>query len=141
MFFNLEFLLFFNLFLSFKINSVALVLHDSFTWPFSYKFEVILSNIWSFCSINLSTNLEILYLQNCSKLHLLTIKAMKTVEKTSFQNSLFHRRRYLLNIFLIKVDNKNTTKSCKICSKLTVKTPERDHWLWYWACICSWKLY
>ena len=28
------------------------------------------------------------------------------------------------NIYLFKVNNKNTRKMCEICSKLTIKTPE-----------------
>ena len=28
------------------------------------------------------------------------------------------------NIYLFKVNNKNTRKSCEICSKFTLKTPE-----------------
>ena len=31
-------------------------------------------------------------------------------------------------IYLLKVNNRNTRKMCEICSKLTVKTPERGHW-------------
>ena len=34
---------------------------------------------------------------------------------------------YPANIYLFKVNNKNTRKRCEICSKLTVKTPERRH--------------
>ena len=30
--------------------------------------------------------------------------------------------------YLFKVNNKNTRKRCEICSKLTIKTPERCHW-------------
>ena len=29
------------------------------------------------------------------------------------------------NIFLFKVNNRNTKKRCEICSKLTIKAPER----------------
>ena len=29
------------------------------------------------------------------------------------------------NIYLLKVNNRNTRKRCEICSKLTLKTPER----------------
>ena len=29
------------------------------------------------------------------------------------------------NIYLLKVNNRNTSKRCEICLKLTVKTPER----------------
>ena len=34
----------------------------------------------------------------------------------------------LVGIYLLKVNNKNTTKRCEICSKLTIKTPERRQW-------------
>ena len=29
------------------------------------------------------------------------------------------------NIYLFKVNNRNTRKRCEICSRLTIKTPER----------------
>ena len=32
------------------------------------------------------------------------------------------------NIYLFKVNNRNTRKRCDICSKLTIKTPEQRHW-------------
>ena len=38
--------------------------------------------------------------------------------------------------YLLKVNNRNTRKRCEICSKLTIKTPERRHWRWHslpWA--------
>ena len=31
-------------------------------------------------------------------------------------------------IYLLKVNNRNTRTRCKICSKLTIKIPERRHW-------------
>ena len=34
---------------------------------------------------------------------------------------------YRSNIYLFQVNNRNTSKKCKICSKLTLKTPERRH--------------
>ena len=33
------------------------------------------------------------------------------------------------NKYMLKVHNKNTRKRCEICSKFTIKTPERLHWL------------
>ena len=30
--------------------------------------------------------------------------------------------------YLLKVNNRNTRTRCEICSKLTIKTPERRHW-------------
>ena len=35
------------------------------------------------------------------------------------------------NIYLFKVYDRNTRKRCEICSKLTIKTPNRSH------CRCS----
>ena len=33
-----------------------------------------------------------------------------------------------VGIYLLKVNNRNTNTRCEICSKLTIKTPERHHW-------------
>ena len=35
------------------------------------------------------------------------------------------------NIYLFKMNNRNTRKRCEICSKLTIKTPKRRHWTYY----------
>ena len=37
----------------------------------------------------------------------------------------FQKRSHPTNFYLFKVNNKNTRKKCGICSKLTIKTPER----------------
>ena len=34
----------------------------------------------------------------------------------------------LVNIYLFKINNRNTRRKCEIFSKLTTKTPERRHW-------------
>ena len=34
---------------------------------------------------------------------------------------------YPASIYLLKVNNRNTRTSCEICSKLTIKTPERRY--------------
>ena len=34
---------------------------------------------------------------------------------------------YPTNIYLPKANNRNTRNICEICSKLTIKTPERRH--------------
>ena len=39
-------------------------------------------------------------------------------------------------IYLRKVNNRNTRTMCKSCSKLTIKTTERCHWLSIWA-VCG----
>ena len=40
------------------------------------------------------------------------------------------------NIYLLKVTNKSTRKRCEMCSKLTLKTPERRQWT-YFTPFCS----
>ena len=35
---------------------------------------------------------------------------------------------YPAGIYLLKVNNRKTRTRCEICSKLTIKTPERRHW-------------
>ena len=42
-----------------------------------------------------------------------------------------HEMSFQINsagIYLLKVNNRNTRTRCGICSKLTIKTPERRHW-------------
>ena len=39
-------------------------------------------------------------------------------------------------IYLLKVNNRNTRTMYKSCSKLTIKTSERCHWLSIWA-VCA----
>ena len=34
----------------------------------------------------------------------------------------------LADIYLLKANNRNTRTRCEICSKLTIKIPERRHW-------------
>ena len=40
------------------------------------------------------------------------------------------RNEYPPGIYLLKVNNGNTRISCEICSKLTIKTPERHYCLY-----------
>ena len=35
---------------------------------------------------------------------------------------------FIANIYLLKVNNKNTKKRCEKYSKLTLKAPEKRHW-------------
>ena len=37
----------------------------------------------------------------------------------------FESNHYPVNIYLFKVNNRNTRKRREVCSKLTIKTPER----------------
>ena len=43
------------------------------------------------------------------------------------QLHLHFHRIYPAGIYLFKVNNRNTRTRCVICSKLTIKTPERRH--------------
>ena len=41
---------------------------------------------------------------------------------------LTHTNNFPPNIYLFKVNNRDTGKTYEICFKLTIKTPERRHW-------------
>ena len=43
-------------------------------------------------------------------------------------NQIKYAFSFLVSIYLLKVNNGNTTTGCEICSKLTIKTPKRRHW-------------
>ena len=55
-------------------------------------------------------------------------KKLKRNQKS--QTGFSKNRHYPVNIYLLKVNNRNTRTRCEICSKLTIKTPER--------CTSSW---
>ena len=40
----------------------------------------------------------------------------------------FWNSSFPAGIYLLKVNSRNTRARCEICSKLTIKTPERRHW-------------
>ena len=58
-----------------------------------------------------------------TNLESISIKYYKYLQhfKATFTNNL-------ANIYLFKVNNRNTRKRCEICSKLTIKISERYHW-------------
>ena len=37
-----------------------------------------------------------------------------------------------VGIYMFKLNNRNTRTKDEICSKLTIKTPERRHWRYWW---------
>ena len=43
----------------------------------------------------------------------------------SLESSKREEKSFPANSYLFKINNRNTRKRCKICGKLTVKTPER----------------
>ena len=58
----------------------------------------------------------------------LDLKKGGCIQKIRLQNISGWLLVYPANIYLLKVNNRNTRKRCEICSKLTMKTPERRHW-------------
>ena len=50
------------------------------------------------------------------------------ITKVDFLYCLFEYSLNLACKYLLKVNNRNTRIRCEICSKLTIKTPERRHW-------------
>ena len=57
------------------------------------------------------------------------LKRLRKIEAQRFGNlgwKLF--RKIPVGIYLLKVNNRITRSRCKICSKLTIKAPERRQW-------------
>ena len=58
-----------------------------------------------------------------------------TFTLTNFvKSAIIHGLHHLsvpASVYLLKVNNRNTRTRCEICSKLTIKTPERRHWRRY----------
>ena len=50
------------------------------------------------------------------------------LEKPMGGNNEKRRRGFYLNVYLFKFNNRDSRKRCEICSKLTIKTPERLQW-------------
>ena len=75
---------------------------------------------------------------NCSLEHLDFAKNYN-IQQWQIQNSQFlYLEFFPVNIYLFKVDNRNTRKRCEICSKLTLKPTERPQWpclLWTGKCL------
>ena len=64
-----------------------------------------------------------------TKLILFLSKHQRIVRKTRFKYIWVCSGEPIpANIYLFKVNNRNITKRCEICSKLTIKTPTRRHW-------------
>ena len=63
------------------------------------------------------------YVSHFSETYLKTfIFCIRTKQNTIIKNNNI---TFPVNIYLFKVNKRNTRKRCEICSKLTIKTPER----------------
>ena len=55
------------------------------------------------------------------------ISVQKFCSNKCFYKNKQVRSQFLPNIYLFKVNNRNTRKRCEICLKLTIEIPERRH--------------
>ena len=53
---------------------------------------------------------------------------LREVKNFFLGSSFFDMGRVARMVYLLKVNNKNTETRCKLCSKLTIRTPERHNW-------------
>ena len=53
---------------------------------------------------------------------------MKMIVTISHKKLVANSLLSIPSIYFLKVNNRNTRTKCEICSKLTIKTPERRHW-------------
>ena len=56
------------------------------------------------------------------------IRLSETLQLSEACSKKTDKKFFPTNIYLFKVNNRNTRRRCEICSKLTIKTPERCHW-------------
>ena len=60
-------------------------------------------------------------------------RQLACIKKKRVQKFFLFKLRFICNFnpasnYMFKVNNRNTRTRCEICSKLTIKTPERRHW-------------
>ena len=79
-------------------------------------------NIWNFCQ-NILQKREGETLPKCFFIFKQLEKYQNEYYPYNINLIRFCRRTFPANIYLLKVNNRNTRKRCEICSKLTIKTP------------------
>ena len=69
-----------------------------------------------------------LYRINCFPHSVVVLIALSMILLNSFSFCVFVKRYFYnpANIYLFKVNNKNTGKRLEMCLKLTIKTPDRN---------------
>ena len=74
-----------------------------------------------------------------------SISILLTLNRKTFLGTFLHGNNfecrfmwYPVDICLLQVNNRNTRRRCEICSKLTIKTPERRQWSMtsFWCLYC-----
>ena len=92
---------------------LLLLLKDcSFNWGWNYSCQYIHIN-------SISTT------QDWRTLHKLTLGWLK---KLKYHNAVWYPSCYPVNIYLFKVNIRNTRKKCETCSELRIKTTQRRQW-------------
>ena len=107
--------------------------------------------IWDLCHKTVKCSLQISafifvetslgHKDSCIVEHLLSMYKHGSVTFYSIKKNFFNKMNILLmlpkrwtrkenpaSIYLLKVNNRDTKTRCEICSKLTIKTPERCNW-------------
>ena len=71
---------------------------------------------------------------DCKEIRTRTTKLNRLVKRLWPKNRTGHYQRFQwyrlknpASIYMLKVNNRNTRARCEICSKLTIKRPERRH--------------
>ena len=101
------------------------VMHNFPKWSHSHqKFCSIFCKVFEVSNLTILGSYQLKRYQFFGKEFLLT-------RKETFAN-LFQANSAI--IYLLKVSNRNTSRRSEICSKLTIKTPERLHRLWCFYC-------
>ena len=75
-----------------------------------------------------------LFSENSERLSAIFVRKLYSKCSTGFWIPLlkdwdFQNEANPANIYFFKVKNRNAWKSCEICSKLTIRTPERRQWI------------
>ena len=81
----------------------------------------------------LSVTVRFVFPEQLQSLILSAPNAIKTLHNESLCFTFIYTvfRFFPAGIYLLKVNNRNTRTRCEICSKLTIKTPERTFWCLY----------
>ena len=125
------------------------LLSSSLLWQWFYWFivfgsVVIFQFLPSFCSfflsgiransISLLKVQRLLQLGNCNMGCGLT-RSHEVIKFSTVLRSKNHQGNCPANIYLFKVNSRNNRKRyCEICSKLTLKTPDRRQWRYFTLC-------
>ena len=88
-----------------------------------YVISLLPQNLWSW---NLAGG-ELLYWASTYKIRQPS-KLVILWDHATNQKSFISSNTIPVDIYLVKVNNRNTRTSCEICSKLTIKITERRHW-------------